>query len=119
MFATPRYQGLVRGTVAIGGTAITSPASASRISHCSPAEASPSRDCSTCAAVLAASRVASSCWKARRSSLAARAIAGSQDSAEGRDLGQQLLALDRLHDVIAPPLPHSPHLVRPLPFPRP
>src|SRR5271157_1051290 len=100
MLATPRYHALVSGTAASGGTAITSPASASRISHWSPAQASPNRDCSTCAVVLAASRVASSRWKARRSSFAARAIAQSQASAEGGDLREQLVSLHRLHDVV-------------------
>ena len=74
MFAMPRNHCCVSGTVATGGIAITSPASASRISHCAPAQASPSRDDSTCAAVLLARRVASSCWNERRSSLAARAM---------------------------------------------
>ena len=37
MFATPQEPGLASAAPAtIGGTAITSPASASRISHCSP-----------------------------------------------------------------------------------
>src|SRR5215831_6550111 len=114
MLAMPRYQGCVRGTVATAGTAITSPASASRISHCAPAQATPSRDCSTCAAVFAASRVASSCWNARRSSLAARAMGGW--SAECGDLGDQLVTPDGLDDVVAGALPHAPDLVRFLAF---
>src|SRR6476661_3847284 len=109
MLEMPRYHGRVNGTVASVGTAMTSPASASRISHCLPAQARPRRDCSTCCVVFAARRAASSCWKARRSSLAARAIAVG--SAEGRDLGDQLVAVDRLDDVIARALAHAPDLV--------
>src|SRR5579864_2246445 len=116
MLAMPRYHGLVRGTVAMGGTAITSPASARRISHFSSAQARPNRDCSTCAAVLAASRVASSCWKARRLSFAARAIAWSNASAECGDLREHLVSLHRLHDVISRTLPQSPDLVGLLAF---
>src|SRR5262252_8969331 len=107
----PRYQGLVRGTVASCGSAMTSPASASLINQCSPPQLTPRRDCSTCAAVLAARRVASSCWKARRSSLAARAMDSRQRSAEGGDLREQLFALHRLHDVIPGALSHAPDLV--------
>src|SRR5215831_11209972 len=110
MLAMPRYHGLVRGTLAICGSAMTSPASASRISHCSPAQESPSRDCSTWAAVFAASRVASSCWNARRSSFAGRAMCVVR-STEGGDLGEQLFALHRLHDVVARALAQAPDLV--------
>src|SRR5262249_38301547 len=109
MLATPRYQGLVIGTLASCGSAITSPASASRISQFSPAQATPRRDCSTWAAVLAARRVASSRWKARRSSFAARAI--GRRSAAGGDLGEELLALHRLHDVVPGPLTQAPDFV--------
>src|SRR5438046_3235151 len=113
MLATPRYHGLVSGTVAICGTAITSPASASRISHRSLAQAMPRRDCSTCAAVFAASRVASSCWNARRLSFAARAIESlARKSAERGDLREQLVALHRFHDVVPGTLPQPPDLVR-------
>src|SRR5438552_11333890 len=111
MLEMPRYHGLVHGTLAVCGTAITSPASARRISHCPPAQASPSRDCSTWAAVFAASRVASSCWKARRSSFAARAIAIHAPSAESGDLREQFLSLHRFHNVVARTLPESPDLV--------
>src|SRR5215470_17024322 len=109
MLAMPRYQGLVIGTLASCGSAITSPASASRISQFSPAQATPSRDCSTWAAVLAASRVASSRWKARRSSFAARAI--GRRSAAGGDLREELLALHRFHDVVPGTLAKAPDLV--------
>ena len=51
------------GTVAMGGTATTSAASERRMSRRSVPHASPSRDDSTCAAVLLARRFASSCWK--------------------------------------------------------
>ena len=55
MFAMPMNHGLVIGTSTIFGTAITSPASASRISHCSPPQASP----------IATIRPAPpSCWRA-------------------------------------------------------
>ena len=91
---------------------ITSPASASR-SHCAPPHASPSRDDSTCAAVLVARREASSCWNARRSSLAARAMRWVDRSrrAECGDLREQLVADDRLHHIVARALPHAPDLV--------
>ena len=74
MLTRPRNQPLVSGTVTIGGTAITSPASGSRTSQNAPAAAMPSRDDSTCAAVLLARRDASSCWNERRSRRAARDI---------------------------------------------
>src|SRR5450755_3315190 len=108
IFAMPRYHDLVSGTVATVGTAITSPASASRINHWLPPHDSPRRDCSTWAVVFAARRVASSCWNARRLSLAARAI---RKSAERRYLREQLVAIDRLDDVVARALPHTPDLV--------
>src|SRR5665213_3661527 len=115
MLAMPTNQRLVRGTLTIGGTVITSPASARRISHCSSPHASPSRDESTCAAVLLARRAASSCWNVRRSSLAARAIASrflpAAPSAERLDLGQELFAVDRLDHVVARALAHAPDLV--------
>src|SRR5436190_13035708 len=108
MFETPRNQGCVSGTAATCGTVITSPASARRISHWTPPQERPSRDDSTCAAVLVASRDASSCWNARRSSLAARAIV----LAESGDLQQKLVAVDGLDDVVARALAHPPDLVR-------
>src|SRR5579862_4597011 len=109
MLEMPKYQDFVNGTVATAGMAITSPASASRINHCLPAHQSPRRDCSTWADVLAASRVASSIWKARRSSLAARAM--RPVLAERRDLREQLLAVHGLDDVVACALAHAPDLV--------
>src|SRR6185312_3042937 len=109
MLAIPANHGLVRGTATTGGTAITSPASARRISHCSAPQANDSRDDSTCAAVLLARRVASSCWNERKSSFAARAIV---DPLRQRlDLREELLAVDRLDDVVARALAHSPDLV--------
>ena len=75
MLARPRNHGCVSGTAASGGTATTSAASASLMSHRSPTQLKPSRDDSTCAVVLLARRVASSCWNNRRSIRAGRAIA--------------------------------------------
>src|SRR5436305_7917375 len=81
MLATPRNHGRVSGTDTMVGTAMTSPASARRISQRSPAHDKPSRVDSTCAAVLETSRAVSSCWKVRRSSLALTARAMMLSSA--------------------------------------
>src|SRR6185503_19787401 len=111
MLAMPANHGCVRGTFTTCGTAMTSPASARRISHCSSPQAKPSRDDSTCAVVLLARRVASSCWNERRSSLAARAMSAAPLSGERLDLGQELLAVDGLDHVVTRALAHAPDLV--------
>src|SRR4051794_33833313 len=119
MLATPMNHGLVSGTDAIDGTAMTSEASARRMSQFSPAQERPSRDDSTCAAVLLARRVASSCWNTRKSSLAARDMTSSRSALrECRDLGEELVAIDGLHHVIPRALAHAPDLVGLLAFRR-
>src|SRR5512135_1768968 len=113
MFARPRNQLRVIGTFTICGTAITSPASARRTSQRAPAQTRPSRDDSTCAAVLVASRDASSCWNERRSRRAARVMSdvAAPESAERGDLRQQFVADDGLDEVVAGTLAQPPDLV--------
>src|SRR4051812_48021629 len=103
MFAMPRNQGFVSGTGVIGGTGITSPASARSTSQLWVPTCIPSLDAATPRPALRR-RSARSRWYSLSEVRAKRL-------SQRLDLGEQVVLARRLHDVVARALPHSPDLV--------
>ncbi len=122
MFASPRNQRCVSGTGTIGGTAITSPASdePDQPALVAALKAQPRRFHlrgrlgGEPGGKLLLERPEVESGGARHSLLSS----ATPGSAERRDLGEQLVAVDRLDDVIARALPQPPDLVGFLAFRR-
>src|SRR5438309_66426 len=107
MFASPKYHSLVSGTLENSGSGSISPASSSLSSQLPPPASTPNREVGSASVWASRNLWASPCWNSRK----LICFATTSRLFDRRDLREQLLGVDRFHQVILGTLAHPPDAI--------
>src|SRR5437773_5547170 len=107
MFARPRYQALVSGTLENSGSGSISAASSSLSSQLPPPACTPNREVGSASVWASRNLWASPCWNSRK----LICFATASRLFDRRDLREQILRVDRFHQVILRALAHPPDAI--------